>query len=173
MNKFVTHNWFKLIIAICLLLITGAIAWQVSSQIKNENFEKDRQCRKENTLYHYNIKSNKCEKLTLNVKLPNCNYELKNVQEFKGDYSANSHYIVYEGVVQNNSDKKHLLNAMIAKVHTTDNVLVTEGYTSMQEWIEPNEAIPFKIHTSIQSNKYYNGETELTSDVYPWFLTCK
>ncbi|MDP3882535.1 MAG: hypothetical protein Q8Q48_00570 [Candidatus Staskawiczbacteria bacterium] len=145
----------------------------IATKIKSENFAKDAQCRQENPLYKYNSNTNECEKLSLKLNLSACDFEFKNVQEYKGDYSGSSHYIVYEGVIQNNSDKEHFLNAILAKIYTEDNVLVTEGYASIAELIEPGVGMPFKVHTGINGNKYFNDNVELRPDIYPWFLTCK
>jgi len=181
MKKFIKKNWFKIILVICVISISTGYLWNIKIKIQNDAFNKNIQCKKENPISFYNPISNKCENPTRRKRKRSiCNFELKDVREYKGTYGENANsYIVYEGLIKNNSEREELLEAMIAKVYNEKNVFTTEGYTSIKEFIEPGKSLPFKIHTLVPTahdtviKKYFNESSSLSPDIYPWFLTCK
>ncbi len=111
--------------------------------------------------------------------LPNCNFDIVDLEEHKGEYYPGSNYIIYEGVIKNNSDVREYLKGFIAKIYNDENVLLSSGYTTIEDWVEGGKALPFKIQTQINTKyntvirKYFNKGINLKPDVYPWFLTCK
>lgn len=112
-------------------------------------------------------------------KIKFCGFEISDVKEYKGEYYPGNYYIVYEGVISNTSDRREYLNGMIAKVYNDDNILITDGYYNINEWIDPGKSTLFKINNLVDTNyntvvkKYFNKDTEIFADIYPWFETCR
>ena len=175
MKKFISGNWFKLIIIICILLAIF-VAWlYINYKIESDSFRKDLQCKSKNSSYYYNEATNRCATLILpETELPDCNFEIQDIQEYKGDFNrGDGHYINYEGVMKNKSKNRQYLKAMISKIYTADKILVSDGYTSIGDWVEPGVSIPFKVTSTVNGNKFFNESVQLSPDIYPWFLTCK
>lgn len=183
MKKFIKQNWFKIIFVICVIFVTAGYLWNIKIKIQNNIFNKDIQCKKENSIYFYNSTSNKCEKPEFKRRrreIANCSFELKDVREYKGTYSENSNsYIVYEGLIKNNSEKSELLKTMTVKVYNEKNIFIAEGHTSIKEFIEPGKSFPFKVHVLVPTahntviRKYFNESSSFNPDIYPSFLTCE
>ncbi|MFA6532985.1 MAG: hypothetical protein WCT22_03235 [Patescibacteria group bacterium] len=114
-----------------------------------------------------------------NNSVPKCNFEIIDLKEYKGEYSSGSNYIIYEGLIKNNSEREEYLNAMLAKVYTDKDILITEGYTNIGKRLEDGRSIPFKISTFIDTahntimRKYFDKNVTIKPDIYPWFQTCK
>jgi len=88
-------------------------------------------------------------------------------------------YIIYEGLIKNNSDHEEKLEAMLVKVYNEKNIFISEGYTSMEISLGPGKSIPFKVKTFIDASydthirKYFNESISFKPDIYPWFIACK
>lgn len=97
--------------------------------------------------------------------------------ENKIDNLNNSKWFEYKGVIRNNSKKKQYLIGIDAKLHTDDNILIGNGWSDLNKWLAPREAVPFKITIIINSkdliDKYIkDGDYKLKTDFYPWSDTC-
>ena len=112
------------------------------------------------------------------ARLSRCNFEIIDLQEYPGQYSLGSHYIVYEGVVVNKSNKKEYLKGVVAKNYNSDNILLSDGYTPVEDWIDSGKGMPFKINTQVDTahntvlRKYFDKNENLSTDIYPWFTSC-
>jgi|GEM_PF-3701645 len=108
-----------------------------------------------------------------------CNFEILDLKEYKGEYSPGSNYIIYEGIIKNKSEDKEYLKGMVAKIYNQENILISDGFENVNNWIEPNKAMPFKINTQVDTahntviRKYFNKDTRVNPDIYPWFNSCK
>lgn len=181
--NWIKQNWFKVGICGCLLILTAGFLLYVIEKSKNDTFYKNLKCNNESERlpYFYNKKTNRCELIRLpKMDLPNCNFEIQDLKEYKGQYGERQFfYIIYEGLIRNKSNKKEHLKAMVAKVYNEADIYLTEGYTEIGTEIEPNKAIPFKINTTLDTvysteiRKYFNESKSFKPDIYPWFTTCK
>lgn len=168
----------KIFVIISILIILG-VGYILIEKNRNDAFYKNLACQKINSFYTYDSKTNKCQGTKTNVVKRGCQFEIVSLQEYKGFYSGNdSGYVVYEGLIKNNASNEEYLNAMIGKIYTTDNIYLGEGYTGISQMLKSGEKIPFKIHILISRHeteiyKYFNEETNLKHDIYPWFLSCK
>ena len=73
--------------------------------------------------------------------------------------------------------KKQYLIGIDAKLHTDDNILIGNGWSDLNKWLAPGEAVPFKVTIIINSkdliDKYIkDGDYKLKTDFYPWSDTC-
>ena len=117
---------------------------------------------------------------------PICSFELMDVKKYQGFYETSLFfredpmaYIVYEGLIKNNSNKKEFLKEMILQLYNEKDIFLGEGYDDINKYIEPGKSMPFKLLAKINRTndtvlrKYYDESKELVPDIYPWFLTCK
>ena len=101
------------------------------------------------------------------------------VKEYKGNYYEGSNYFVYEGLIKNTSTNKEQLKAVIAKIYSSDNIYIGDGYTSIGESVDAGVSIPFKVQVMVSTvhdtvlRKYFDKNDNFRADVYPWFTTCK
>ena len=103
--------------------------------------------------------------------LPECKYLVEDLKVYTGDYYKQSHYVAFNGIIRNLSNKRQFLNAVIAKVYDKNNVLISDGGSNNSDWIEPGKAIPFKVDTQYSGDSI--NQSEMNPDIYPWFITCK
>ena len=89
-------------------------------------------------------------------------------------------YIEVEGLIKNTGTEKEILRAMISKAYSNDDnkIYFGEDYQSVNKEIDSGVSLPFKLSIFLDRNKdsinkYYNKNTELVIDVYPWFTSCK
>jgi|GEM_PF-517941 len=98
------------------------------------------------------------------------------------DFGVPTSHMVYweiDSLLKNNSNKKQYLNSLILKIYTADdkNILLTESYLNIKEWLGPNQSLPFQVRTSFNRNneilnKYFDGEEDVRVDLYPYFESC-
>lgn len=132
-------------------------------------------------LGYFSYKLNQKNKtVSVVTEIRKCNYEIKDLKEYKGSYGDwEDYYIVYEGIIKNNSDKAESLNAMIGKIYNEKDVYLAEGYTSFYgKILEPGKSIPFKVQANVSKHdtalrKYYESSKILKPEIYPWFMNCK
>lgn len=122
--------------------------------------------------------------LTKNNKTdyPKCSFEVLNVQKFSGFYGDNSDgrataYIVQEGLIRNNSNRKEFLKEMIMKAYTKEGVFLGEAYDEINKDIDPGKSITFKLKINVDRydnvlRKYFDEAKEFKIDIYPWFTSC-
>lgn len=196
MNKFLKENWFKLVVSLALVIISGVILF--SYALKPYYKEKKKQACVSSVYENSNangvvikyedLKSinSYCEsgfdELDYKFKeKQSCSFELNDIKEYKGKYGNDKYsdsYVVYEGLIKNTSSRSQNLKAMIAKIYTGDKVFIADGYTEYAKDIEPNESIPFKVHVLVPTaheteiRKYFS-DRDISKDIYPWFNTCK
>jgi hypothetical protein len=103
--------------------------------------------------------------------LSECKYSLEDLKVYSGDYYSQSHYISFNGIIRNLSNKRHFLKAVVAKVYDKNNVLISDGGSNNPDWIEPGKAISFKIDTQYSGDPI--NQSEINPDIYPWFMSCK
>lgn len=107
-----------------------------------------------------------------------CKFEISDLKEYKGQYSKDSEFIVYEGLIRNKLQSKETLLSMVAKIYSDSDVLLADGGTTIREDLAPGKALPFKIQVNFDLKqdaikKYYTESKYLKPDIYPWFITCK
>lgn len=165
MKKFIKNNWFKIILATASLIASSTYAF------------------KEYLDYKEQLEIKKA------AELPNCNFTVFDTKEYKGRYhnswnnnndeSTENAYIVYEGLIKNNSNRTESLKAMIAKVYNEKDIFISEGYEPQDIQLESEKSVPFKVHTFVNASfdthvrKYFNESQYFKPDIYPWFTTCK
>lgn len=146
MKKFIKENWFKIFISLCVFAILFSVFYYLMIFIPKKQ-----------------------DKTTINNKsLPNCMFDIKKGKEWTGSYGkGQDSYVIYNGVIKNESPRRELFKAMIVKTYDENNVLMTKGYREINDWIDPDKGLNFNIHT------YAGGNSPNRIDIYPWFLTCK
>jgi len=100
-----------------------------------------------------------CLKLISDSSTRKCSFSLEDIQIHGGNY---------EGIIKNQSDNTDHLKAMIAKIYSSDGLLLGDGYASIGEDLAPGKSIGFTIHTFANIQ-----DVETEPDIYPWFTTCE
>ncbi len=118
-----------------------------------------------------------------------CNFELIDIKKYQGLYENSlspyidteyyTAYVVYEGLIKNNSPQKELLKEMVLKLYNEKGIFLGEAYDEVNDYVDPGKSVPFKLLVNIDRRynttlrKYYDESEEFLPDIYPWFLTCK
>lgn len=121
----------------------------------------------------------------LSTKQPEmCEFALEDVKtyfneypEYLGEGIAGASWD-FEGLIRNKSQKQQHLKAVIAKLYNESSVLIGDGYTGVEQDLDSNTAVPFKVRVYASRNNteqwhYYQESSDFQPDIYPWFTTCK
>ncbi len=113
-----------------------------------------------------------CLKL-IKVKLTrSCSFTISDIKESIGMY-GDTYYANFEGTITNTSKQQEHLKAMLGKFYTKNEILIQEGYTSIEQDIAPGKGVSFQINIQARSSELSKILSQSTRDIYPWFTTCR